>query len=245
GMKAPSHINFSSSPHSSHRHSHIATSSSAPQSHPHWGLQNMVTAADSRWPPQLYRQWFGAITEGRSIQVHSILADHPDVLNMRRKESTPFHMALTHIASEWLGNDTSGMDGLQVAIMGYKNAYANWRLGNGAQTEQMAGMSADQMKEHVAVREVILGALIDAISPEQLDSHFFGRQQNSTLHLAAFYNDANLVERLLRQGAAIDIPNRMGFLPTGITNDKPTLQWLSMYRGQLRGTRYQIPVAQE
>ncbi|KAJ2466605.1 Bud site selection protein bud4, partial [Coemansia sp. RSA 2337] len=243
GMKAPSHINFSSSPHSSNRHSHIATSSSAPQSQ-HWGFQNMATA-DSRWSPQLYRQWFGAITEGRSIQVHSILADHPDVLNMRRKESTPFHMALTHIASEWLGNDTSGMDGLQVAIMGYKNAYANWRLGNGAQTEQMAGMSADQMKEHVAVREVILGALIDAISPEQLDSHFFGRQQNSTLHLAAFYNDANLVERLLRQGAAIDIPNRMGFLPTGITNDKPTLQWLSMYRGQLRGTRYQIPLAQE
>ncbi|KAJ2322839.1 hypothetical protein GGH92_011043, partial [Coemansia sp. RSA 2673] len=147
-MKAPSHINFSSSPHSSNRHSHIATSSSAPQSQ-HWGFQNMATA-DSRWSSQLYRQWFGAITEGRSIQVHSILADHPDVLNMRRKESTPFHMALTHIASEWLGNDTSGMDGLQVAIMGYKNAYANWRLGNGAQTEQMAGMSADQMKEHVA-----------------------------------------------------------------------------------------------
>ncbi|KAJ2346990.1 hypothetical protein GGH91_002007, partial [Coemansia sp. RSA 2671] len=237
-MRAPSHINFSSSPQSSHRRSHIA--SPAPQ----WGFQNMA-ATDSRWPPQLYRQWFGAITEGRSIQVHSILADHPDVLNMRRKESTPFHMALTHIASEWLGNDTSGMDGLQVAIMGYKNAYANWRLGNGAQTEQMAGMSADQMKEHVAVREVILGALIDAISPEQLDSHFFGRQQNSTLHLAAFYNDANLVERLLRQGAAVDIPNHMGFLPTGITNDKPTLQWLSMYRGQLRGTRYQIPTEPE
>ncbi|KAJ1877339.1 hypothetical protein LPJ71_011274, partial [Coemansia sp. S17] len=97
GMKAPSHINFSSSPHSSNRHSHIATSSSAPQSQ-HWGFQNMATA-DSRWSPQLYRQWFGAITEGRSIQVHSILADHPDVLNMRRKESTPFHMALTHIAS--------------------------------------------------------------------------------------------------------------------------------------------------
>ncbi|KAJ2417932.1 hypothetical protein GGF47_005180, partial [Coemansia sp. RSA 2524] len=192
----------------------------------------------SKWPSQLYKQWFGAIAEGRSIQVHSILADHPEVLNMRRREPTPFHMALTHIASEWLGNDTSGMDGLQVAIMGYKNAYANWRLGNGPQTEQMAGMSADQMKEHVAVREVILGALIDAISPEQLDTHFFGRQQNTTLHLAAFYNDANLVERLLRQGAAVDISNRMGFQPTGITNDKPTLQWLAMYRGQVRGSRY-------
>ncbi|KAJ2841385.1 hypothetical protein GGI22_007915, partial [Coemansia erecta] len=99
------------------------------------------------------------------------------------------------------------------------------------------------MKEHVAVREVILGALIDAISPEQLDSHFFGRQLNTTLHLAAFYNDANLVERLLRQGAAVDISNRMGFLPGGITNDKPTLQWLAMYQGQVRGTRYQTPQA--
>ncbi|KAJ2762405.1 Bud site selection protein bud4 [Coemansia sp. BCRC 34490] len=107
----------------------------------------------------------------------------------------------------------------------------------------MASMSADQMKEHVAVREVILGALIDSISPEQLDSHFFGRQKNTTLHLAAFYNDANLVERLLRQGAAVDIPNRMGFLPSGITNDKPTLQWLAMYQGQVRGTRYQSPQA--
>ncbi|KAJ2380476.1 hypothetical protein GGI05_006296, partial [Coemansia sp. RSA 2603] len=238
GMKAPTHIDFSTGS-ASPRNSF--GSNSAPQSHfmqQRFGQKSQFTV-NSRWPQQLYRQWFGAITEGRSIQVHSILADHPDVLDMRRKETTPFHMALTHIASEWLGNDTTGMDGLQVAIMGYKNAYANWRLGNGAQTEQMAGMSADQMKEHVAVREVILGALIDAISPEQLDTHFFGRQQNTTLHLAAFYNDANLVERLLRQGAAVDIPNRMGFLPSGITNDKPTLQWLAMYQGQVRGTRYQ------
>ncbi|KAJ2119592.1 Bud site selection protein bud4 [Coemansia sp. RSA 720] len=230
GMRAPTHIDFTSSPHSPRS---LYTSGSAPQQQQRFGQQN-----GSKWPSQLYKQWFGAIAEGRSIQVHSILADHPEVLNMRRREPTPFHMALTHIASEWLGNDTSGMDGLQVAIMGYKNAYANWRLGNGPQTEQMAGMSADQMKEHVAVREVILGALIDAISPEQLDTHFFGRQQNTTLHLAAFYNDANLVERLLRQGAAVDISNRMGFQPTGITNDKPTLQWLAMYRGQVRGSRY-------
>ncbi|KAJ1894606.1 hypothetical protein LPJ66_005087, partial [Kickxella alabastrina] len=238
-MKAPSHIDFSTGSHSP-RHS-FGGGSAPQQNHmqQRLGQQGQGSLGDSRWPPQLYRQWFGAIAEGRSIQVHSILADHPNVLDMRRKEPTPFHMALTHIASEWLGNDTTGMDGLQVAIMGYKNAYANWRLGNGAQSEQMAGMSADQMKEHVAVREVILGALIDAISPEQLDSHFFGRQQNTTLHLASFYNDANLVERLLRQGAAVDISNRMGFLPSGITNDKPTLQWLAMYQGQVRGTRYQ------
>ncbi|KAJ1722734.1 Bud site selection protein bud4 [Coemansia erecta] len=238
GMKAPTHIDFSTGS-SSPRNSF--GSNSAPQ--PHFMQQRFgqkgQSAINSRWPQQIYRQWFGAITEGRSIQVHSILADYPDVLDMRRNETTPFHMALTQIASTCLGNDTTGMDGLQVAIMGYKNAYANWRLGNGAQVEQMAGMSADQMKEHVAVREVILGALIDAISPEQLDTHFFGRQQNTTLHLAAFYNDANLVERLLRQGAAVDIPNRMGKLPLGITNDEQTQQWLAMYQGQVRGTRYQ------
>ncbi|KAI9505162.1 hypothetical protein BX070DRAFT_221581 [Coemansia spiralis] len=204
GMKAPTHIDFGSGAHSPRQ---TFISGSAPQK------QHNHKARGGTKPSE---QWFGAITEGRSIQVHSILADHPNVLNMRRKEPTPFHMALTHIASEWLGNDTTGMDGLQVAIMGYKNAYANWRLGNGGQSEQMASMSADQMKEHVAVREVILGALIDAISPEQLDSHFFG---------PAFYNDANL-------GAAVDIPNRMGFMPTNITNDKPTLQWLAMYQGQ-------------
>ncbi|KAI8323934.1 hypothetical protein GQ54DRAFT_309715 [Martensiomyces pterosporus] len=241
GMKAPSHISFSSSP----------QSPSAAGPHPHNGAPRQPhfkgghptgkhrKSNEPKWPQQLYKQWFGAITEGRSIQVHSMLADYPEVLNMRRVEPTPFHMALTHIASEWLGNDTTGMDGLQVAIMGYKNAYANWRLGNGPQSEQMSGMSADQMKEHVAVREVILGALIDAISPEQLDTHFFGRQNNTTLHLAAFYNDANLVERLLRQGAAVDVHNRMGFVPASITNDKPTLQWLAMYQGQVRGTRYQ------
>ncbi|KAJ2556161.1 Bud site selection protein bud4 [Coemansia sp. RSA 1933] len=237
-MKVPTHIDFSSSPQSSRQ---PRMSGSAPQHQRHSQYGHPGKPSEFKWPHMLYKQWFGAITEGRSIQVHSILADHPEVLNMRRHESTPFHMALTHIASESLGNDTTGMDGLQVAIMGYKNAYANWRLGNGAQTEQMASMSADQMKEHVAVREVILGALIDAISPEQLDTHFFGRQQNTTLHLAAFYNDANLVERLLRQGAAVDISNRMGFLPGGISNDKPTLQWLAMYQGQVRGSRYQTP----
>ncbi|KAJ2794186.1 hypothetical protein H4R20_006308, partial [Coemansia guatemalensis] len=233
GMRAPTHIDFSASPHSPRSATGIGAAAQGRD------RQHRGRDTTDGWAQQLYRQWFGAITEGRSIQVHSILADHPKVLDMRRRETTPFHMALTHIASEWLGNDTTGMDGLQVAIMGYKNAYANWRLGNGAQTEQMAGMSAEQMKEHVAVREVILGALIDAITAEQLDSHYFGRQQNTTLHLAAFYNDANLVERLLRQGAAVDIPNGMGFLPSGITNDKPTLQWLEMYRGQVRGSRYQ------
>ncbi|KAJ1950262.1 hypothetical protein FBU59_000761, partial [Linderina macrospora] len=170
-----------------------------------------------------------------------MLADYPEVLNMRRIEPTPFHSALTPIASDWLGMDTTGMDGLQVAIMGYKNAYAHWRIGNQQQQhEHMAGMTPEQMREHVAVREVILSALIDSTSPEQLDSHMFGRQHNTTLHLAAFYNDANLVERLLRQGAAVDIRNKMGFLPASITNDKPTLQWLAMYREQVRGTRYQM-----
>ncbi|KAJ1960649.1 hypothetical protein GGI12_003688, partial [Dipsacomyces acuminosporus] len=246
GMKAPTHINFSSSPQSPHSMSQLH-SGSAPrtsQGKASTQLGKRSKSSEPKWPQQLYRQWFGAITEGRSIQVHSMLADYPEVLNMRRVEPTPFHMALTHIASEWLGNDTTGMDGLQVAIMGYKNAYANWRLGNGPQGDQMSGMSADQMKEHVAVREVILGALIDAISPEQLDAHFFGRQNNTTLHLAAFYNDANLVERLLRQGAAVDVPNRMGFIPSKITNDKATLQWLAMYHGQVRGTRYPIYPAQ-
>ncbi|KAJ2749730.1 hypothetical protein IWQ56_007170, partial [Coemansia nantahalensis] len=207
GMRAPTHIDFSSSPYTPRS---LQPAGSTPAGH-QLGLPRPATG--DKWPQQLYRQWFGAIIDGRSIQVHSILADHPSILDMKRREPTPFHMALTEVASQSLGIDTSGMDGLQVAIMGYKNAYAHWRLGNGPQAEQRAGMSPDQMKEHVAVREVILGALIDAISPAQLDTHFFGRQKNTTLHLAAFYNDANLVERLLRQGAAVDIPNGMGFLP--------------------------------
>ncbi|KAJ1723384.1 hypothetical protein LPJ61_005829, partial [Coemansia biformis] len=228
----PSHIDFSSSPYTPRS---LQPAGSVAAGHLP-GLQRQNTGGG--WPQQLYRQWFGAIIDGRSIQVHSILADHPNIMDMRRKEPTPFHMALTEVASQSLGIDTSSMDGLQVAIMGYKNAYAHWRLGNGSQAEQKAGMSTDQMKEHVAVREVILGALIDAISPSQLDSHFFGRQKNTTLHLAAFYNDANLVERLLRQGAAVDIPNSMGFLPSGISTDEQTQQWLAAYRGQVRGLRY-------
>ncbi|KAJ2713628.1 hypothetical protein H4R19_002150, partial [Coemansia spiralis] len=239
GMRAPTHIDFSSSPYTPR--SLQPTGSVAVGHQP--GLQRQNTGG--KWPHQLYRQWFGAIIDGRSIQVHSILADHPSILDMRRKEPTPFHMALTEVASQSLGIDTSGMDGLQVAIMGYKNAYAHWRLGNGPQAEQRAGMSADQMKEHVAVREVILGALIDAISPAQLDTHFFGRQKNTTLHLAAFYNDANLVERLLRQGSAVDIPNGMGFLPSGISTDDQTLQWLAAYRSQVRALRYDDDAAED
>ncbi|KAJ2774523.1 hypothetical protein IWQ57_000780, partial [Coemansia nantahalensis] len=231
-MRAPTHIDFSSSPYTPRS---LQPAGSTPAGH-QLGLPRPATG--DKWPQQLYRQWFGAIIDGRSIQVHSILADHPSILDMKRREPTPFHMALTEVASQSLGIDTSGMDGLQVAIMGYKNAYAHWRLGNGPQAEQRAGMSPDQMKEHVAVREVILGALIDAISPAQLDTHFFGRQKNTTLHLAAFYNDANLVERLLRQGAAVDIPNGMGFLPSGISTDEQTLQWLAAYRSQVRALRY-------
>ncbi|KAJ1943196.1 hypothetical protein EC988_006296, partial [Linderina pennispora] len=242
GMRAPSHINFNGNLPVNNSDNPINRRRSSYSKNSLAGSRGRKSR-EPRWPQQLYKQWFGAITEGRSIQVHAMLADYPEVLNMRRIEPTPFHSALTPIASDWLGMDTTGMDGLQVAIMGYKNAYAHWRIGNQQQQQQhehMSGMTPEQMREHVAVREVILSALIDATSPEQLDSHLFGRQHNTTLHLAAFYNDANLVERLLRQGAAVDIRNKMGFLPASITNDKPTLQWLAMYREQVRGTRYQM-----
>ncbi|KAJ1677180.1 hypothetical protein EV182_006705, partial [Spiromyces aspiralis] len=90
----------------------------------------------------------------------------------------------------------------------------------------------DKLKELVTVREAILCEILEAVSAHQLDTHLFGYFKNTTLHLAAFYSDANLVERILVQGADPTIRNGMNYLPVDITSDEATRQLLTSYMEQ-------------
>ena len=171
-------------------------------------------------------RWFSAIHEGKLIPIESFLKENPEVMELRSISPTPFHHMIVRLASNTLGTDTTAMDGLQIAIMEYKNAYARWRLGTSETSGGNGNASHDKLRELINIREAILSEMLVAVTPKQLDNHRFGYFQNTTLHLAAFFNDTNLLERLLLQGANPNIANGMGYTPLETSSDESVRQIL-------------------
>ncbi|OMJ26275.1 hypothetical protein AYI70_g306 [Smittium culicis] len=162
--------------------------------------------------------WFDYIISGDLQKVSYLLNDVPHILSAKKYSPTSYHEALVAIASDALGPDTSQMDGLQVSIIVYKNSHADWRLNRGVSVSGEL-LSPQQMHEAVLIREQILEIILNAIQPVHLNGNFFGNFKNTTLHLASFFNDINLVSRLLAQGANPVVENSLGFLPEMITTD--------------------------
>ncbi|OMJ29715.1 hypothetical protein AYI69_g774, partial [Smittium culicis] len=162
--------------------------------------------------------WFEYIISGDLQKVSYLLTDVPHILSAKKYSPTSYHEALVAIASDALGPDTSQMDGLQVSIIVYKNSHADWRLNRGVSVSGEL-LSSQQMHEAVLIREQILEIILNAIQPVHLNGNFFGNFKNTTLHLASFFNDINLVSRLLAQGANPVVENSLGFLPEMITTD--------------------------
>ncbi|KAJ1913282.1 Bud site selection protein bud4 [Mycoemilia scoparia] len=243
GLKAPTHIDFqkpSSLPSSTNK----PPDQSIAASNPHQNRNSMyseesytTTTSEAQSGSSDHHQhheatvkarWFSAIRDGKLIPIESMLKEHPNVMDLQCSDPTPFHSMLQMLASDSLGNDTTNMDGLQIAIMEYKNAYARWRLGS-ADAGGGGGASQDKQREQINVREAILSEMLVAVTPQQLDSHRFGYYKNTTLHLAAFFNDNNLVNRLLIQGANPSIRNGMGNYPLSTTTDSEVRISLQKY----------------
>ncbi|PVU89225.1 hypothetical protein BB561_005475 [Smittium simulii] len=168
--------------------------------------------------PKLYNLWFDSIIYGDLQNVKLLLDQVHNILFLQRWEETPYHEALSSIASEALGSDTVGMDGLQVAIIVYKNSHADWRLGRGISNDGQP-LSSAQMEKIVSIREDILEQILDSIQTIHLNDNKFGAYKNSSIHLAAFFNDINLVSRLLAHGAKPDAMNLLNYTPIMITTD--------------------------
>ncbi|PVV04106.1 hypothetical protein BB560_001396 [Smittium megazygosporum] len=167
---------------------------------------------------KLYNEWFISIIYGDLENVKYMLSQVQNVLFFKRWEETPYHEALIGIASEALGSDTSMMDGLQVAIIVYKNSHADWRLGRGISNDGFP-LTSSQMEQIVSIREEILELILDAVQPIHLTENKFGNYKNTSLHLAAFFNDINLTSRMLAKGALPSAQNLLGFSPIMITTD--------------------------
>ncbi|PVU90281.1 hypothetical protein BB559_000106 [Furculomyces boomerangus] len=170
------------------------------------------------YEPTVQDLWFDFIIYGDFPKVQTMIGEISNILMASRWEETPYHEALAGIASDALGPDTTGMDGLQVAIIVYKNSHADWRLGKGLSHDGYP-LSSDQMRNVVSIREDILELLLNIAQPIHLNENRFGVYKNTTLHLASFFNDINLVSRLLAQGANPSIENELGFTPAMITTD--------------------------
>ncbi|OLY84617.1 hypothetical protein AYI68_g1211 [Smittium mucronatum] len=161
--------------------------------------------SDIKQEPTVQDLWFEYIISADLQKVAYLLAEMPYILSAKKWSPTPYHEALVGIATDALGPDTSSMDGLQVSIIVYKNSHADWRLDRGISQD---GTPLSQQQMHDV-----------SIQPVHLNGNFFGTYKNTTLHLASFFNDINLVSRLLAQGANPIIENGLGFLPEMITTD--------------------------
>ncbi|RKP38366.1 hypothetical protein BJ085DRAFT_36210, partial [Dimargaris cristalligena] len=155
----------------------------------------------------LQTKWFHAIANGQLITVTSLLSSHRPLINARSPVPTPFHSSIIRDASLYLGEDTTGMDGLQVALMHFSATQCGLSPG------------ANRRPEELETRAAVLHALIDNSWPGELDNHRFGRMRNTALHLAAFLGDKTVVKRLLDQGATATIKNRLGYCPNEVTEN--------------------------
>ncbi|KAJ1919970.1 Bud site selection protein bud4 [Mycoemilia scoparia] len=241
-LKAPTHIDFHKPPPAPPTKDHDASSQhnqSSVYSDEYISTASEITASargssnDNREQQSseqtISARWFSAIRDGKLIPVESMLKEQPDVMDLLCSDPTPFHSMLQMMASDSLGNDTTNMDGLQVAIMEYKNAYARWRLGSAEAGGSSSAASQDKQREQINVREAILSEMLVVVTPQQLDSHRFGYYKNTTLHLAAFFNDNNLVNRLLIQGANPSIRSGMEKYPMDTTTDPEVRSSLQYY----------------
>ncbi|KAJ1955812.1 hypothetical protein IWQ62_005444, partial [Dispira parvispora] len=142
----------------------------------------------------------------------SLLQAHRPLMNARHRVPTPFPADLLGEASRYLGDDTTGMDGLQVALM---HTYC-----------VRQGVLPGQPEVCLDTYSDIISLILEYCWPKELDEHRFGVNQNTSLHLAAFLGEAAVVALLLHRGATASVKNHLGCYPFDVTDRADIRQFL-------------------
>ncbi|KAJ1982637.1 Bud site selection protein bud4 [Dimargaris verticillata] len=154
----------------------------------------------------LHSKWFHAISNSQLIAVTALLSTYPPLMGARSPVPHPYHPDLLPVAAQFLGEDTSGMDALQIALMRYHAA------------QQEFAANSKKGSEDLETCAAVIHALLDTIWKKELDEHRFGRAQNTSLHLAAFLGQAAVVDRLLAKGATASVQNGLHYYPFDVTD---------------------------
>ncbi|KAJ1909896.1 Bud site selection protein bud4, partial [Tieghemiomyces parasiticus] len=160
----------------------------------------------------LQTRWFHAVHRGHLIAVSDLLSSHRALIGARSPVPTPYPAPLVPEATRYLGEDTTGMDALQISLL----RYAATQLDPGAKPGG----------EALETCAAVLHVLIDNSWPVELDGHRYGRTANTSLHLAAFLSQGVVVDRLLDQGATASIRNGLGMYPFEVTDTASVRQRL-------------------
>ncbi|KAJ1976567.1 Bud site selection protein bud4 [Dimargaris xerosporica] len=154
----------------------------------------------------LHSKWFHAISNSQLIAVTALLSTYPPLMGARSPVPYPYHPDILPVAAQFLGEDTSGMDALQIALMRYHAAQQEFAANSKKGSEELETCAA------------VIHALLDTIWKKELDEHRFGRAQNTSLHLAAFLGQAAVVDRLLAKGAMASVQNGLHYYPFDVTD---------------------------
>ncbi|KAJ3371874.1 Bud site selection protein bud4 [Allomyces arbusculus] len=150
--------------------------------------------------------WFAALRAGDQAAVLDLLSAHPELLDMQSPEPTPFDPDLVAEATQLMGPDTTRMNAVQAALMSLD-------------ADSDDGDEAEH-RERAARRRATILHLIEASTLVQLRARWGA--QNTTLHLASFLGENDIIAALLAKGAPATPRNDLGLAPIDLTTDDAT-----------------------
>ncbi|KNE62050.1 hypothetical protein AMAG_07307 [Allomyces macrogynus ATCC 38327] len=150
--------------------------------------------------------WFAALRAGDHAAVLDLLTAHPELLDLPPPDPTPFDPDLVAEATQLMGPDTTRMNAVQAALMSLD---ADSDDGDEAEHRELA-----------ARRRATILHLIEASTLVQLRARWGA--QNTTLHLASFLGENDIIAALLAKGAPATPRNDLGLAPIDLTTDDTT-----------------------
>ncbi|KNE63044.1 hypothetical protein AMAG_08210 [Allomyces macrogynus ATCC 38327] len=153
--------------------------------------------------------WFAALRAGDHAAVLDLLTAHPELLDLQSPDPTPFDPDLVAEATQLMGPDTTRMNAVQAALMSLD-----------ADADDGADADEAEHREHAACRRATILHLIEASTLVQLRARWGA--QNTTLHLASFLGENDIIAALLAKGAPATPRNDLGLAPIDLTTDDAT-----------------------
>ncbi|KAJ3360648.1 Bud site selection protein bud4 [Allomyces javanicus] len=150
--------------------------------------------------------WFAALRAGDHAVVVDLLNAHPELLDVQSPDPTPFDPDLVAEATQLMGPDTTRMNAVQAALMSLD-------------ADSDDGDEAEH-RERAARRRATILHLIEASTLVQLRARWGA--QNTTLHLASFLGENDIIAALLAKGAPASPRNDLGLAPIDLTTDDAT-----------------------
>ncbi|KAJ1507922.1 hypothetical protein HMI54_001820 [Coelomomyces lativittatus] len=163
--------------------------------------------------------WFESITQGDEQGINSLLTDYPDLVYVQSSQGFSFPVDLVSAATQLLGSNTNGMNGLHFALINAEEC-------DSASDDEN---SSDPLLSTLSTRrKQIIKKLIEMSSVDHLCNYRWG-DENTLLHLVSFLGDIEVIGSLIRKGCTCQYVNALGLAPIDVAADEPTRHTFRSY----------------